>query len=112
MMMMVRSFLHINQNLVYSISSARAPAIRAGCTCTLKLSEGTPLSVLALVDLFDQASVPADVVDRITSTNGPGVDEALSSSPQVRKNILHGIDWRRSIGHQYGIGWECTLHHL
>lgn len=59
-----------------------APALIAGDTIVLKSHEETPLSALAMAQIFDRAGVPAGVVNILTGT-GPVVGEALCTSPEV-----------------------------
>ncbi len=60
------------------------PALAAGCTVVLKPASETPLTMLALMPLLEQAGVPAGVVNVIPSRrSGPGVG-AMLSDPRVR----------------------------
>ena len=66
-----------------------SPAIAAGCTVILKPSKETPLSALALMELFDQAGFPDGVVNIVlgdSSTIGP----ILSESEDVQKITFTG----------------------
>ncbi len=58
------------------VSRKVAPAMIAGDTIVLKPHEGTPLSALAMADLFVEAGVPAGVVNVVTG-GGATVGEAL-----------------------------------
>jgi succinate-semialdehyde dehydrogenase/glutarate-semialdehyde dehydrogenase len=58
-----------------------APALAAGCTVVLKPAMETPLTALAVVDLLEQAGVPAGVVNVVTPTPaGPAVAAMLADS--------------------------------
>lgn len=66
-----------------------SPAIAAGCTVILKPSKETPLSALALMELFDKADFPEGVVNIVlgdSSTIGP----ILSESEDVQKITFTG----------------------
>ncbi len=66
-----------------------SPAIAAGCTVILKPSKETPLSALALMELFDKAGFPEGVVNIVlgdSSTIGP----ILSESEDVQKITFTG----------------------
>lgn len=64
-----------------------APALRMGNTVVLKPSEFTPLSVLALVSVLNEA-LPADVL--IAVSGGRDVGARLASHPDVDKIMFTG----------------------
>jgi betaine-aldehyde dehydrogenase len=66
-----------------------APAIAAGDTMVLKPASLTPLTTIILVELLEEAAVPAGVVNLVL---GPGgrVGEALATSPDVDMVSLTG----------------------
>jgi betaine-aldehyde dehydrogenase len=66
-----------------------APAIAAGDTLILKPASLTPLTTIILVELLEEAGVPAGVVNLVL---GPGarVGEALAASPHVDMVSLTG----------------------
>lgn len=66
-----------------------APALAAGCTVVVKPSEMTPLSVLALGRMIQEAGFPAGVVNIV---NGLGAEAgaALAAHPQVDKISFTG----------------------
>jgi betaine-aldehyde dehydrogenase len=66
-----------------------APAICAGCTMVLKPAEQTPLSVLDLARSFDDAGLPAGVVNIITG-GGEGAGAGLVRHPDVDKIAFTG----------------------
>ncbi|WP_086350774.1 NAD-dependent succinate-semialdehyde dehydrogenase [Candidatus Enterococcus clewellii] len=66
-----------------------APAIAAGCTVILKPSSETPLSALALMELFDKAGFPAGVVNVVLGKSKP-IGEVLSTSDDVQKLTFTG----------------------
>jgi len=65
-----------------------APALAAGCTVVLKPAEETPLSVLALAESFEDAQVPAGVINIVTGRAGTGA--ALVAHPGVDKIAFTG----------------------
>ncbi len=66
-----------------------SPAISAGCTIILKPASSTPLSAIAIFELFEQAGLPAGVANLVM---GPSSDigKALTSSNDVRKLTFTG----------------------
>ncbi|MHA6644872.1 NAD-dependent succinate-semialdehyde dehydrogenase [Mesorhizobium sp. A623] len=67
-----------------------APALAAGCTVILKPASETPLTAYALAAIYQEAGVPAGVVNVLTtSTPGP-VTNAMLGDPRVRKLSFTG----------------------
>ncbi len=61
-----------------------APALAAGCPVIIKPASATPLTMLELVPLFEQAGVPKGVVNVLPSRkSGPLIDHLLHD-PRVR----------------------------
>ena len=86
-----------------------APALAAGNTCVLKPAETTPLTVLLLAEVLQQAGLPPGVVNIITGAgetgaalvSHPGIDKvAFTGSTEVGKEI------RRALA---GTGKKLTL---
>lgn len=67
-----------------------APAIAVGCGAVVKPAELTPLTTLAVVDIFVQAGVPADLVQVVTTTDPSSLSSALMSDRRVRKVSFTG----------------------
>ncbi|MEO8482944.1 MAG: aldehyde dehydrogenase family protein [Acidobacteriota bacterium] len=65
-----------------------APALAAGCTVVLKPAEETPLTALALAQSFDDAGVPAGVINIVTGRASTGA--ALVAHPGVDKIAFTG----------------------
>ena len=65
------------------------PALATGCTVVLKPADETPLSVLKLAELVDEAGYPAGVFNVITGT-GLNAGAALSRHPGVDKLTFTG----------------------
>jgi succinate-semialdehyde dehydrogenase / glutarate-semialdehyde dehydrogenase len=61
-----------------------APALAAGCTVVLKPASETPLTMLALAELFAEAGVPPGVVNILPSRKSGAVVAAMLKDPRVR----------------------------
>ncbi|MEN2667103.1 NAD-dependent succinate-semialdehyde dehydrogenase [Listeria aquatica] len=66
-----------------------APALAAGNTVILKPSSETPLSALALFEIFEEAGFPRGVVNLLLG-NSSEIGEALTASDAVRKLTFTG----------------------
>jgi succinate-semialdehyde dehydrogenase/glutarate-semialdehyde dehydrogenase len=66
------------------------PAIAAGCTMVIKPARNTPLSMLALAQLLDEAGLPPGVLNVITSSSSGDVSEPIISDPRLRKLSFTG----------------------
>ncbi len=60
------------------------PALAAGCTVVLKPASDTPLTMLALMPILQEAGVPAGVVNVIPSRSSGKVVSAMLHDPRVR----------------------------
>src|SRR5437764_7221892 len=67
-----------------------APAIAAGCTIVVKPAQQTPLSMLALAQILEQAGLPGGVLNVITATRSGAVIEPLLKDPRTRKLSFTG----------------------
>jgi succinate-semialdehyde dehydrogenase/glutarate-semialdehyde dehydrogenase len=67
-----------------------APALAAGCTVVLKPATETPLTAYALAALFEEAGVPAGVVNILTTTTPGPVTNVMLGDPRVRKLSFTG----------------------
>jgi succinate-semialdehyde dehydrogenase/glutarate-semialdehyde dehydrogenase len=67
-----------------------APAIAAGCTMVVKPAKQTPLSMLALADILQDAGLPAGVLNVITAHSAGEVIEPLLKDPRTRKLSFTG----------------------
>jgi succinate-semialdehyde dehydrogenase/glutarate-semialdehyde dehydrogenase len=67
-----------------------APAVAAGCTMVFKPAELTPLTSLALVDIFKEAGLPDGVLNVVTTVNARSVVEPWMSSGIARKVSFTG----------------------
>jgi succinate-semialdehyde dehydrogenase/glutarate-semialdehyde dehydrogenase len=61
-----------------------APALAAGCTVIVKPASETPLTMLALAPLLEEAGVPDGVVNMVTSRRSSAVVNAMLQDPRVR----------------------------
>jgi len=61
-----------------------APALAAGCTVVLKPASDTPLTMLALMPILEEAGVPPGVVNVIPSRSSGKVVSAMLHDPRVR----------------------------
>jgi acyl-CoA reductase-like NAD-dependent aldehyde dehydrogenase len=66
------------------------PALAAGCTVILKPSPYTPLPVLAIGDLVQEAGFPAGVVNIITGENDASIE--MTTNPEVDLISFTGSD--------------------
>ncbi|HUB73926.1 MAG TPA: NAD-dependent succinate-semialdehyde dehydrogenase [Solirubrobacteraceae bacterium] len=67
-----------------------APAIAAGCTMVVKPAKQTPLSMLALARILEQAGLPGGVLNVITAHSAGGVIEPLLRDARTRKLSFTG----------------------
>ena len=66
------------------------PALAAGCTMVVKPAKLTPLSMLALARILEQAGVPAGVLNVVSSSSSGSVMEPLIRDPRTRKLSFTG----------------------
>jgi succinate-semialdehyde dehydrogenase/glutarate-semialdehyde dehydrogenase len=67
-----------------------APAIAAGCTMVVKPAQQTPLSMLALAQILEQAGLPGGVLNVITAKHSGAVIEPLLKDRRTRKLSFTG----------------------
>ena len=67
-----------------------APAIAAGCTMVIKPAQQTPLSMLALAQILEQAGLPGGVLNLITAKRSGAVIEPLLRDARTRKLSFTG----------------------
>ncbi len=67
-----------------------APALAAGCAVVLKPAPETPLSALSVMEVIEEAGVPAGVVNLIPTAESPAVVSALLRDARVRKLSFTG----------------------
>ncbi len=66
-----------------------APALAAGCTCIMKPSEETSLSVLRLAELMIEAGLPKGVINIVTGY-GATVGKAMTEHKGIKKIAFTG----------------------
>jgi succinate-semialdehyde dehydrogenase/glutarate-semialdehyde dehydrogenase len=67
-----------------------APALAAGCTMVIKPAQQTPLSMLALAGVLEEAGLPGGVLNVITAKHSGAVIEPLLKDPRTRKLSFTG----------------------
>lgn len=67
-----------------------APAVAAGCTMVFKPAELTPLTSLALVELFKEAGLPDGVLNVVTTSSASAVVRTWTDSGIARKISFTG----------------------
>jgi succinate-semialdehyde dehydrogenase / glutarate-semialdehyde dehydrogenase len=67
-----------------------APAIAAGCTIVVKPAQQTPLSMLALAKILEQAGLPGGVLNVITAKHSGKLIEPLLKDARTRKLSFTG----------------------
>jgi len=66
------------------------PAIAAGCTMVVKPAQQTPLSMLMLVKILEQAGLPGGVLNLITASSSSRTMGPLIADPRLRKLSFTG----------------------
>jgi succinate-semialdehyde dehydrogenase/glutarate-semialdehyde dehydrogenase len=66
------------------------PAIAAGCTMVIKPAQQTPLSMLALAKILEEAGLPAGVLNVITASSSGEVSAPIINDPRLRKLTFTG----------------------
>ena len=67
-----------------------APALAAGCTMVVKPAKQTPLSMLALGQIFSEAGLPAGVLNIVPTSHAGAVTDPLFDDPRLRKLSFTG----------------------
>src|SRR5256714_657472 len=66
------------------------PVIAAGCTSVIKPAKQTPLSMLALAQVLEEAGLPGGVLNVLTAKSSGAVMEPLIKDPRTRKLSFTG----------------------
>ena len=61
-----------------------APALAAGCPVIIKPASETPLTMLALMPILEEAGVPPGVVNVLPSRNSGALVDKMLHDPRVR----------------------------
>ena len=72
------------------ITRKMAPALAVGCTMVAKPAGQTPLSMLALAFLAEQAGVPSGAFSVITSRSSAAIGEEFCTNDKIRKITFTG----------------------
>ena len=67
-----------------------APAIAAGCTSVIKPAELTPLTTLLLAKVFEEAGLPAGVLNVVTTSTSGAVSAPIIADQRLRKLSFTG----------------------
>lgn len=67
-----------------------APALAAGCTTILKPASETPLTALMMMQLFEEAGVPAGVVNLLPSRHSSQISNTILGDDRTRKLSFTG----------------------
>jgi succinate-semialdehyde dehydrogenase/glutarate-semialdehyde dehydrogenase len=66
------------------------PAVAAGCTMVVKPAKQTPLSMLAMAQILEEAGLPGGVLNVITASSSGAVMEPIIKDPRARKLSFTG----------------------
>ena len=66
------------------------PAIAAGCTMVIKPAQQTPLCMLALAQILEEAGLPAGVLSVVTASSSSAVSKPIIGDPRLRKLTFTG----------------------
>lgn len=66
------------------------PAVAAGCTMVIKPAELTPLTMLALTAVMEEAGLPKGVLNVVTTSNSKELSKALMADDRLRKVSFTG----------------------
>ncbi|MGV8858262.1 NAD-dependent succinate-semialdehyde dehydrogenase [Rhodoglobus sp.] len=85
------SFLITPWNFPLAMATRKiAPALAAGCTVVVKPAALTPLSTLFLAKLFEEAGLPAGVLNVVTTSSSSAVSEPIIADSRLRKLSFTG----------------------
>src|SRR5918994_1180477 len=66
------------------------PAIAAGCTMVMKPAKATPLSMLALTEILEEAGLPPGVLNVVTAASSSDIVSPIISDSRLRKLTFTG----------------------
>ena len=67
-----------------------APALAAGCTAVLKPAAETPITAINVYRIFEEAGVPAGVLNMVTTTDARAVGDEMLTNRAVAKITFTG----------------------
>ena len=82
------------------------PAIAAGCTMVVKPAQQTPLSMLTLAKILEEAGLPGGVLNLITASSSGETMAPLIADPRAAQAVVHRLD--RGRAHADGAGLRAT----
>ena len=68
------------------------PAIAAGCTMVVKPAQQTPLSMLTLAKILEDAGLPDGVLNLITASSSSADDGAADRRSAAAQAVVHRLD--------------------
>ena len=80
------------------------PAIAAGCTMVVKPAQQTPLSMLMLAKILEEAGLPAGVLNLVTASSSGETMGPLIADPRLRKLSFTGSTEVGRSAHGAGLG--------
>ena len=66
------------------------PAVAAGCTMVIKPAQQTPLSMLALAQILEEAGLPGGVLNVLTGASSAEISKPIIEDPRLRKLTFTG----------------------
>ncbi len=66
------------------------PAVAAGCTMVMKPAKATPLSMLALAGILEEAALPPGVLNVVTAASSSDIVSPIISDSRLRKLTFTG----------------------
>ena len=83
------------------------PAVAAGCTMVVKPAQQTPLSMLALAQILEEAGLPAGVLNVITASSSRARVGADHLRPAAAQAHVHRLDRGRPCARRTGGAGSC-----
>ena len=72
------------------------PAIAAGCTMVVKPAQQTPLSMLMLAKILEEAGLPEGVLNLVTASQLGRDDGPADRRPAAAQAVVHRLDRGRA----------------
>ena len=74
------------------------PAIAAGCTMVVKPAQQTPLSMLMLAKILEEAGLPGGVLNLVTASSSSETMAPLIADSAAAQAVVHRLDRGRASG--------------